>query len=202
MHHIDVAGFDLKFRGNVDPWNYRHSRFEHQKRKVLIEACGCAKRGRGLELACANGETTRELSQLCLKLTAIDGSPTALAEAQRRHGHIQGLKFLRASLPTEMPKGPFDLIVVSEIAYYLRSHDLARLARNLPYALAPGGRVIVLDHRRRFPDAAQHSGRAHQMLCALLRRSLRRVARSSYAQYDVAAFEKGLRASSRYVPIK
>jgi SAM-dependent methyltransferase len=87
----------------------------------------------------------RQLSQLCLKLTAIDGSPTALAEAQRRHGHIQGLNFLRASLPAEMSKGPFDLIVVSEIAYYLRSHDLARLARNLPYALAPGGRVIVLD---------------------------------------------------------
>lgn len=193
MPQIDVAGFELKFRGNIDPWNYRHSRFERQKRKILIQACGCAKRGRGLELACANGETTRELSRLCLKLTAIDGSPTALAEAQRRNGDIQGLKFVRASLPDEMPRGSFDLIVVSEIAYYLNANDLRRLARSLPDALTPGGRVVVLHHRRRFPDAAQHSGRAHQMLCTLLRRSLRPVLRSSYAQFDVAAFEKKLR---------
>ena len=189
MKRIDVAGFERKFRTNIDPWNYRHSRFEQYKRRQLLRACGCAKRGRGLELGCANGETTRELARLCLTLTALDGSPTALAEARRRND-VPHIKFTKASLPGQMPAGPFDLIVASEIAYYLPPHEAVRLGRCLVRALAPGGRVIVLHHRRHFSDAAQHAALAHRRLCNMLRHCMVRKAHHAYMDFDVATFEQ------------
>ena len=83
MKAIDLAGFEGKFRENIDPWDYTNSGFEHFKRTVLLRACGHGKRGRALELGCAIGETTRYLAPLCLRLVALDGSLTALAEARR-----------------------------------------------------------------------------------------------------------------------
>jgi hypothetical protein len=49
MKAITVEGFEQKFRHNIDPWDYRHSQFERQKREVLLRACGHRKHGRGLE---------------------------------------------------------------------------------------------------------------------------------------------------------
>ena len=193
MRRIDVAGFEQKFRADIDPWNYRQSPFERIKRKLLLRACGCAKRGRGLELGCANGETTRFLAPLCLTLTALDGSSTALVEARRRAGSSGRVKFLHAILPQQMPAGPFDLIVASEIAYYLTAHALERLAKSVIRALAPGGRIVVLHHRRLFSDAAQNSAIAHERLCHLLQSSMHSTRHAAYPQFNIVSFEKRLR---------
>ena len=75
---INPAGFETKFRENIDPWNYAASPFEAYKRAVLLHACGTRPFGRGLELACAIGETTRMLARRCLRLLAVDSSATAL----------------------------------------------------------------------------------------------------------------------------
>jgi hypothetical protein len=45
MRAIDVAGFERKFRENIDPWDYTNSGFEHFKRTVLLRACGHGKHG-------------------------------------------------------------------------------------------------------------------------------------------------------------
>ena len=190
MPSIDVAGFERKFQENKDPWNYRHSTFERHKRSVLLEACGLSKRGRGLELGCANGEATPELARRCLRFVAVDGSATALAEAKRRLMRDLKVKFVRADLPEQMPRGPFDLIIVSELAYYLVPHALTKLKTYLLRALDRHGRIVVLNHLKHFDDAAQHGAVAHRRLCGLLQRELRRVAHASYPRFAIASFER------------
>lgn len=190
MPAIDVAGFERKFRADKDPWNYRSSAFERHKRNVLLKACGSIKRGRGLELGCANGETTMELARRCLRLVAIDGSATAIDEAKRRASSDLNVKFIRGELPEHMSRGPFDLIVVSELAYYLAPHALATLQTRLIRALARGGRIVVLHHLQHFADAAQHGAVAHNALCDGLHRELRCVAQASCQRFAVASFEK------------
>lgn len=193
MPPIDIAGFERKFQNDIDPWNYRHSAFERRKREVLIKACGHDKRGRGLELGCANGETSRELARLCLHLLAVDGSPTAIAEAKRRSGTSHDVRFACAELPKQMPRGFFDLIVVSELAYYLAPHEVEKLTHRLRQALAPRGRIVVLNHLNHFRDAAQHGELAHRNLCQSLRKTLRCIVHLSYPRFAVAVFE-GLRS--------
>jgi SAM-dependent methyltransferase len=189
MRAIDAAGFERKFRVDIDPWNYTRSSFEHFKRGVLLRACGLSKRGRVLELGCAIGETTRHLARLSCHLTAVDASPTALAEAARRTSHLSNIVLRLANLPDQMPKEKFDLIVVSELVYYLRAHQVKRLAERLIGGLSRGGIAVLLNHRRPFEDASVLPGLAHRDLCRRLARHLRLVRKEAYPRFDVAVFK-------------
>lgn len=187
---IDAAGFEAKFRVDIDPWNYTASPFEAWKRDLLLHACGPRLRGRGLELACAIGETTRRLAPRCLRLLALDSSQTALDEAARRTRGQRNVTLRQALLPRQMPRGPFDLIVVSEILYYLRPNDLRTLVPALRAALAPGGRLVILHHLRNFDDAAIPPQQAQETTIASLRRHLRLVRLINAGAFQVAALER------------
>ncbi len=189
MRPIDVDGFERLFRASIDPWNYRSSPFEAHKRRVLLRACGARLYGRGLELACANGETTVQLADRCLRLTAIDASQTAIAAARRRTRAQASVTVGVSRLPEGMPRGPFDLIVASEIVYYLTPNDLRLLIPKIEAALAPGGRVVVLHHLRRFDDAAQLPELAQSMARRTLARLMRLVFAERHGRFEALAFE-------------
>ena len=190
---IDIAGFEAKFQENPDPWNYGSSRFEAFKRQILLQACGTRQYGRGLELACANGETSLLLARKCLSLLAVDGSVSAVAEAQRRTAGLKHVVIAEAALPQDMPRGMFDLIVISELLYYLKSRDLDAVLRRSIAALSPGGRLVVLHHTIYFDDVAIPPAAAQQRAVELLGQSLQPVFRRALAHFDVAAFEKARR---------
>lgn len=188
MKPIDAEGFERMFRETLDPWDYRASPFEATKRRVLLRACGGRTHGRALELACAIGETTFHLAPLCLRLRATDASPTALAEARRRCAGMPNVTFRQTLLPRETPRGPFDLIVVSELAYYLPRNAARILAKQLTRAVAPGGRIVILHHIRPFDDAAELPALAHHRLAQALRRTMPRVFHARHSRFDAAAF--------------
>lgn len=190
---IDIAGFEAKFRADADPWNYRTSPFEAFKRTALLRACGTRPSGRALELACANGETTRALAGRCLRLLAVDGSPTAVAAARARTGDLPRVSLRQAALPAQMPRGPFDLIVVSELLYYLRPRDFSILLGRIARALAPGGRVVVLHHVVGFDDAAIHPRRAQELAVSTLRKRHRLVLRRTSYPFAVATMARARR---------
>lgn len=186
---IDPEGFEAMFRRDADPWDYARSPFEAFKRGVLLRACSDRMFGRGLELACANGETSRALARRCLRLLAVDASATAVAEARRRVPDPR-IIFAVARLPEDAPVGPFDLIVASEILYYMPRHDMDALLDRLAAALAPGGRMVVLHHTTPFDDAAQPPRRAQDAARARLSASLSPVLARQYRRFHVAAFVK------------
>ncbi len=70
-----------------------------------------------------------------------------MARARERlsgHSHV---RVEHRQIPADWPDGPFDLIVVSELAYYLGEADLVRLLASMQETLAPGG-VLVGVHWR------------------------------------------------------
>lgn len=196
MKPIDPAGFEALFRADTDPWNYASSPFEAFKRRELLRACGTRLYGRGLELACANGETSRHLIRRCLSLLAVDVSPTVIAAARTRV-QTPGLTFATTRLPEETPRGPFDLIVASEILYYLPGSDMAVLLDQLVSILAPGGRIVLLHHIVAFDDAAQPPALAQARARAELGRHLHPVWSRCHRRFQVAAFEKARSGTGR-----
>lgn len=187
MKPIDPDGFEAMFQRDSDPWNYAGSPFEAFKRRVLIRACGTRIYGRGLELACANGETSRHLARRCLGLLAVDVSPTVIAAARGRV-RDRRVTFSVARLPAETPRGPFDLIVASEILYYMSRSDMDALLHRLIAALAPGGRIVILHHTLGFDDAAQPPWAAQAAAKARLGRRLLPVLDARHRRFGVVAF--------------
>lgn len=184
---IDPPGFEARFRENIDPWNYAASPFEAHKRAILLRSCGTRMFGRGLELACAIGETTRVLAPRCLRLLAVDSSATALEEAARRTRANRNVTVRLALLPQQLPRGPFDLIVASEIFYYLRPNDLRILIAGLRRALAPGGRVVILHHLTDFSDAAVRPRLAQLSAVRAFHRRMPLVSRVIAGRFQTAA---------------
>ena len=192
---IDAAGFEAKYRENIDPWNYASSPFEAYKRRVLLHACGPGPFGRALELACGSGATSRALAPRCLRLIAQDSSATAIAEARRLSGGTPGDPVYQTGLlPWDMPRGPFDLIVASEILYYLSPEDLKRTVARMTAALAPAGRLVVLHHVIDFDDAPIRPRRAQDFALKAFgsRMALRLL--ENRGRFQVAAFVRRSRS--------
>lgn len=179
------------FRHDADPWDYARSPFEAFKRGELPRACGGRIFGRGLELACANGETSRPLARRCLRLLAVDASPRVVAEAKRRVPDPRNT-FAVARLPEDTPPRPIDLIVASEILYYMPHCDMDDLLSRLAAVLTPGGRMVVLHHTlpSTTPPSRRAAPRPGCAARAWLSASLSPVLARQYGRFHVAAFIK------------
>src|SRR4030095_12896671 len=138
------ALWDQRFE-TPDPWNYDAS-YEQRKYEQTLQMLADETIGQALELACAEGHFTEKLASRVESLAAIDISERALERARfrcRSHGNIQ-FRFW-VLIDDEIP-GNMDLIVCSEVLYFLEDTDmLRRISEKLTRALAPGGRLVTRD---------------------------------------------------------
>jgi SAM-dependent methyltransferase len=64
------------------------------------------------------------LASCCDALLAVDINERALEAARVRCAPLANVRFARMRFPRDVPGGSFDLIVVSEVAYYWSDPDL------------------------------------------------------------------------------
>lgn len=133
--------FEEKYKVDIDPWRFRTSEYERQKYQATIKALSRPRYQSALEVGCAIGVLSALLAGRCDTLLAVDGAPTAIAEASLQN--IPNVRFKTAFLPGEFPQGTFDLIVLSEVLYYFDANDLQRLADKCHEALGEQGEMIL-----------------------------------------------------------
>ena len=133
--------FEDKYRGNIDPWEFRSSDYEREKYQATIDALGQPHYASALEVGCSIGVLTGLLAPRCQSILAIDASATAIAAA--RETGIANATFEVGTLPQDFPAGRYDLIVLSEVLYYFVEADLRRVAVQCVDALAPGGEIVL-----------------------------------------------------------
>jgi SAM-dependent methyltransferase len=95
-------------------------------------------------VGCSIGSLTERLAPRCEELLAIDISQTAVDRARRRLADRPNVRVERRTIPREMPDGSFDLIVCSDVLYYLPTRRLRRTLSLLAGRLAPGGAIVSL----------------------------------------------------------
>ena len=130
---------------DVDPWGAETRWYEQRKRSLLLAALPRPAFARGLEVGCSTGVLTEALLDRTASLAATDSSPAALELARGRLGDRAELRLMTA--PQEWPDGSFDLVVVSEVGYFLSPGALERLVDRVATSLSPDG-VVVLCHWR------------------------------------------------------
>lgn len=97
-----------------------------------------------LDVGCAVGDLTRLLHQVnpANRVTGVDLSERAIAFARTATPHVT---FKVASLPrlTPIRSHGFDVVVVSEVLYYLRVRERIEAVACVARVLKPGGRLVV-----------------------------------------------------------
>jgi len=162
MAAMSAAQFEARYRDDPDPWGYTSSSYERQKYASTVAACGPGPFANGLELGASIGVFSELLAPRCRRLTTIDAAPTAVAAARERLSGRPEVQVLLGSIPADVPNGPYDLIVASEILYYLPAPELESTLDRLAGTLADGGRLVAVHwvppgHERPFTAAQVHT---------------------------------------------
>lgn len=133
-----------RFFALPDPWAY-DSDYEAVKYEQTLALLPEGVVTDALEIACAEGHFTVRLAPRVGRLTAVDISARALARAQARCAGHGNVAFRRLDLNADDIPGPFDLIVCSEVLYFVR--DLPGVVARLLSQIRPGGFFLTVHSR-------------------------------------------------------
>lgn len=156
--------FERLYRDADDPWGFETSPYEAAKYERTLAAIGDRRPLRALELGCSIGVFTERLADRCDRVVAIEPAPTALAAARKRLAGRDNVELVEAAVPEGLPDGPFDLVVCSEVLYYLAAELQLETLRGIESRLAPGGLLVAVHWR---PAAASHRATGDEVHAAL-----------------------------------
>lgn len=183
--------FESRYREDPDPWNYTRSPYERDKYAATLVACRAADRGlftNALELGASIGVFSELLAPRCRRLVTIDGAPTAVESARKRvAGHPQ-TEIIRGEIPGDIPPGPYDLVVASEILYYLDRATLTDTLAALREAMAPEARLVAVHWRPAGPERPLDAAAVHAALAD--QRWLRPVTLGGTGDYLLDVYER------------
>ncbi len=138
--------FDRLYAERPDPWDLAGSPYESEKYAATVAALEGRTFRRGLEIGCAIGILTRRLAASCGALLGVDFAEAALAQARRNCADLGHVWFRRGQIPREFPDGEYDLIVVSEVLYFLDHADIEATAARVCAGLAADGVVVLVNY--------------------------------------------------------
>lgn len=166
MARMTTAEFERLYRSDPDPWDYEGSSYERDKYRATLAACGPGQFSRALELGASIGVFSELLASRCVRLVTIDAAPTAVRAAGQRLDGLSHVDVRLGTIPQDIPGGPFDLVVASEILYYLSPPQLEETLSQLPDVMAPGGRLVSVHWRPAGPERPFTAAQVHARLQA------------------------------------
>ena len=118
------AYFDRMYAASADPWQLQERWYEQRKFAITLALLPHPRYRHAFEPGCSVGVLTEQLAGRCDHVTATDIVPAALDATHRRlsqAGRRERVTLLRRSLDEAWPSTDFDLVVLSEVGYYLQT---------------------------------------------------------------------------------
>lgn len=162
-----IEHFRALYRLNADPWQVQTRWYEQRKRALILACLPKQHYENAYEPGCGNGELTVSLALRSSRLLATDGADSAIALTRKKveEKNLQScVQVMQQYIPEQWPDsslGRFDLIVVSELAYYLKPDALTIFIDHISKSLA-GGATLLLSHwRHPFNDRVNNTKDIH-----------------------------------------
>ncbi len=141
--------FESAYAESSDPWNLV-SDYEQRKYALTVASLPRSSYAAAFEPGCSIGVLTGLLAQRCERIVATDGTAAPLVEVARRAPSAEvGV----GTIPDDWPAGSFDLVVLSEVMYYLTAADRRRVLERVDGSLPTGGHLLVVHWRHAFEEA-------------------------------------------------
>jgi 2-polyprenyl-3-methyl-5-hydroxy-6-metoxy-1,4-benzoquinol methylase len=159
-----AARFEALYEQSADPWSYERSEYEREKYASTLAALPGGRIASVLEVGCSIGVFTEQLADRCERVLAIDFSERALQLAHSRLHALANVELRQASFPEEVPAGPWQLILCSEVLYYLQAPALDGAIAWLAEQLRDGTCVLVVSWRGAGTDEPFRGDDVHDRL--------------------------------------
>ncbi|MFF9365189.1 class I SAM-dependent methyltransferase [Streptomyces griseoluteus] len=138
------AYFDGMYRAARDPWRLAERWYERRKYDLTAAVLPRARYRRAFEPGCSVGELTVRLAERCDAVLACDRVESAVETARGRTAGLSQVSVRRMLVPEEWPDGSFDLVVLSELLYYLDDSALDQLLERAVESLEPAGTLVTV----------------------------------------------------------
>jgi SAM-dependent methyltransferase len=166
MDPTSQAFFDEMYSRSSDPWGFATDPYERSRYEHIDALLGDDTFERAFEPGCSIGELTAMLAPRCRHLLAMDISPIALERARARCADLAHVELRQGRLPEGLPDGPFDLVVFSEIGYYLDRATLTDVVDGLAERSVPAGLMIAAHWTGTSADHVLSGHEVHEVLAA------------------------------------
>jgi SAM-dependent methyltransferase len=153
--------FEARYRADPDPFGYRSSWYERRTYAITLAALPRERYRAVWEPGFSIGELTALLADRADVVDASDLSPTAVRAAGRRVRGRDGVQVTTSRLPSPPPgsTGRYDLVMLSEVLYYLPDADRDATLAAAERAVGLDGDLVVV-HWRHLPNDAWLAGSA------------------------------------------
>ncbi|KPG88511.1 bifunctional PIG-L family deacetylase/class I SAM-dependent methyltransferase [Frigoribacterium sp. RIT-PI-h] len=150
----------------ADPWRGTARWYERRKRAPPAASPPRERDGRVLEVGCSIGVLTGDLAPAADRLLALDVSSVAVQAARERLANLPHVAVEQADAAADYPSGTFDLVVLSEVGYYLAPEAFGRLVDSIVDGLAEDGDVVACHWTQPEGDFRQSADDVHARLGA------------------------------------
>ena len=156
--------FEHMYESSPDPWSFASSDYERQRYARILDFVPPRCFRNVFEPGCSIGELTALLATRCGFVMAIDIAEAAVAAARQRCHSFDNVDVQQGAVLDELPDGPFDLVVFSEIGYYLTETQLVGLAPELAGRIEASGQLLAVHWTGVSADHLLSGTRVHELL--------------------------------------
>lgn len=182
--------FDELYQTDPDPWKFETSDYEADKYAATIAALPNSRYRSAFEIGGSIGVLTEKLAARTDSLLSIDVSKIAQDRAIQRCQHLPHVQFQIMQIPHEFPTRSFDLILMSEVGYYLSLEDLRTAQQQILTALEPGGHLLLVHWTLYAKDYPLSGDEVHEAFLELAPMYLKHQFEQREEQYRLDLFER------------
>lgn len=156
--------FDAMWATGDDPWAHATRWYEARKYGLTVAALPRRRYRRSFEPGCGTGVLTRALGERSDEHLAMERHPRGVAATRDRCAGVPTVRVVQGRIPDDWPDGDHDLVVLSEVLYYLTADELDAVLDRCATSLRPGGDLVAVHYRGIVAEHTWSGDEVHERL--------------------------------------